>query len=63
MDFDWLSNLKILDMKEWSRLKKLHNALAKLRYLIHVIYDESIEQECIDIKSSTMPYLTVVVVK
>jgi len=63
MEFDQLSNLKILDMRECSGLKKLPKVLAKLRSLRCVICDESTERQWLAIKASTMPNLIVEVIE
>jgi len=63
MEFDQLSNLKILDMKECSGLKNLPKALAKLRSLRCVICDENTERQWLAIKASTMPNLIVEVIE
>jgi len=63
MEFDQLSNLKMLDMRECSGLKKLPKALAKLKSLRRVICDESTGRQWQAIKASVMPNLTVEVVE
>ena len=42
MEFEQISNLKVLDMRDFSRLKNLLKELAKIKSLRCVIYDENV---------------------
>ena len=63
MEIGQLSNLRELDMRECSRLRKVPKSVNGLMSLKHVICDEKIEQQWMRIKNFAIPQLRVEVVE